>query len=42
MTNYQQEDLKKFRGLGLKSISFITCALESMGIVGDGEEWMRG
>jgi len=32
----------KIRGLGTKRVVFIAKALESMGVIGDAEEWLKG
>ena len=34
------EDLMKIRGLGTKRVSVIARALESIGVIGDAEEWL--
>lgn len=36
------EDLRKIRGLGTKSVGVIAKALESVGVIGDAEEWLKG
>jgi len=36
------EDLRKIRGLGIKRIDVIAKALESMGVIGNAEEWLGG
>ena len=41
LANYKPEDLMKIRGLNIKSVAVIAKALESMGIFGDAEEWLR-
>jgi hypothetical protein len=41
LANYKPEDLMKIRGLNIKSAAVIAKALESMGIFGDAEEWLR-
>ena len=41
LANYKPEDLMKIRGLNIKSAAVIAKALESMGIVGDAEQWLR-
>jgi hypothetical protein len=41
LANYKPEDLMKIRGLGTKRVAIIAEALESMGIIGDAEEWLR-
>jgi hypothetical protein len=40
LTNYKPKDLVKIRGLGMKSVSVIAKALESIGVVRDVEEWL--
>jgi len=40
LANYKPEDLMKIRRLGPKSIGLIAKALESMGVIGDAEEWL--
>jgi hypothetical protein len=40
MANYKPEDLMKIRGLGMKSVAVIAKALESMGVIGNVEEWL--
>ena len=42
LANYKPKDLMKIRGLGTKSVAVIAKALESMGVIGDAEEWLRG
>jgi len=39
--NFEPQDLMKIRGLGTKRVAIIAEALESMGIIGDAEEWLR-
>ena len=41
LANYKQEDLMKIRGLNIKSVAVIARALESIGVIGDAEEWLR-
>jgi DNA polymerase/3'-5' exonuclease PolX len=41
LANYKPEDLMKIRGLGTKRVSVIAKALESMGVIGNAEEWLR-
>jgi hypothetical protein len=41
LAHYKPGDLMKIRGLGMKSVAIIAEALESMGIIGDAEEWLR-
>ena len=36
------EDLIKIRGLGVKSVSVIAKALESIGVIRDAGEWLKG
>ena len=36
------EEIRKINGLGPKSVSVIAKALESMGVIGDAEEWLKG
>ena len=36
------EDIRKINGLGTKRVAVIAKALESMGVIGDAEEWLRG
>ena len=42
LAHYKPEDLMKIRGLGIKRVGIIARALESMGVIGDEEEWLRG
>ena len=42
LANRKPEEIRKINGLGPKSVSVIAKALESMGIIGDAEEWLRG
>ena len=42
LAHFKPQDLIKIRGLGTKRVAVIAKALESMGIVGDAEEWLRG
>ena len=42
LANYKPEDLMKIRGLGIKRVGIIARALESLGVIGDAEEWLRG
>lgn len=42
LAHYKPGDLMKIRGLNIKSVAVIAKALESMGIVGDAEEWLKG
>ena len=41
LANYNPEDLMKIRGLNVKSVAVIAKALESMGVIGDAEEWLK-
>jgi len=41
LANYKSEDLMKIRGLGTKRVGIIARALESMGVIGDAEEWLK-
>jgi len=41
LANYKPEDLMKIRGLGTKGVAVIARALESMGVIGDAEEWLK-
>jgi hypothetical protein len=36
------EELMKIRGLGMKSVAVIARALESMVVIGNAEEWLKG
>jgi 5'-3' exonuclease len=36
------EEIRKINGLGPKSVSVIAKALESMCVIGDAEEWLKG
>ena len=36
------EDIRKINGLGTKRVAVIAKALESMGVIVDAEEWLRG
>jgi hypothetical protein len=42
LANYKPEDLLKISGLGPKSIGLIAKALESLGIIEDAENWLKG
>ena len=42
LANYKPNDLMKIRGLGTKRVAVITKALESMGVIGNTEEWLKG
>ena len=42
LANYKPEDLMKIRGLGTKRVAVIAKALESMGVIGNAEEWFKG
>ena len=39
--NYKPNDLMKIRGLGTESVYVIAKALESLGVSGDAEEWLK-
>ena len=41
LANCKPEDLMKIRGLGMKSVAVIAEALESIGVIGDAEEWLK-
>jgi hypothetical protein len=41
LANYKPNDLMKIRGLGTKRVAVIAKALESMGVIGNTEEWLR-
>jgi len=41
LANYKAEDIRKIYSLGMKSISVIAKALESMGVIGGAEEWLE-
>ena len=41
LANYKSKDLMKIRGLGTKRVGIIARALESMGVIGDAEEWLK-
>ena len=41
LANYKPEDITKNQGFGMKSVAVIAKALESMGVIGDAEEWLR-
>ena len=41
LANYKPNDLMKIRGLGTKRVAVITKALESMGFIGDVEDWLK-
>jgi hypothetical protein len=40
LAKYKAEDIRKINGLGLESVSVIAKALESIGIIGDANEWL--
>ena len=42
LAKYKPEDLMKIRGLNIKSVAVIAKALESMGVIGEAEKWLRG
>ena len=42
LSNYRPEDIRKINGLGPKSVFVIAKALESMGVIRDAEDWLRG
>ena len=42
LAHYKPEDLMKIRGLGMKRVAVIAQALESLGVIVDAEEWLRG
>jgi hypothetical protein len=42
LAHYKPEDLMKIRGLGIKRVGITARALESLGVIGDAEEWLRG
>ena len=42
LAHYKPEDIRKINGLGTKRVAVIAKALESMGVIGDAEEWLRG
>jgi orotate phosphoribosyltransferase-like protein len=42
LANYKPEDLMKIRGLNIKSVAVIAKTLESLGVIGDAEQWLRG
>ena len=35
------EDIRKTKGLGAKRVAVIARALESMGVIGDAEDWLK-
>jgi hypothetical protein len=41
VANCEPQDLMKIRGLGTKRVVVIAKALESMGVIGVAEEWLR-
>ena len=41
LANCKPKEIRKINGLGPKSVSVIAKALESMGIIGDAEEWLK-
>jgi DNA-directed RNA polymerase alpha subunit len=42
LAHYKPEDLMKIRGLGMKSVAVIAEALESIGVIRNAEEWLKG
>ena len=42
LANYKPEDIRKINGLGKKRVAVIARALESMGVIGDADEWLMG
>ena len=40
LANYKPKDLMKIRGLGTKRVAVIAKALQSLGVIGDVEEWL--
>jgi len=42
LANYKAENIRKINGLGVKSVSVIARALESMGVIVDAEKWLMG
>ena len=42
LSKCEPEDFMKIRGLGTKRVAVIARALESMGVIGDAEEWLSG
>ena len=40
LAKYKSEDLMKIRGLGTKRVAVIAKALQSLGVIGDVEEWL--
>ena len=41
LAHYKPEDLMKIRGLNIKSVAVIARALESMGLIGNAEDWLK-
>jgi hypothetical protein len=41
LPHYKPQDLMKIRGLGIKRVGVIAKALESIGVIGNAEEWLR-
>jgi hypothetical protein len=41
LAHYKPQDLMKIRGLGIKRVGVIAKALESIGVIGNAEEWLR-
>ena len=42
LANRKPEEIRKINGLGPKSVFVIAKALESMEVIGDAEEWLKG
>jgi DNA-directed RNA polymerase alpha subunit len=42
LANCKPEEIRKINGLGTKSVAVIAQALESLGVIVDEEEWLRG
>ena len=42
LANCKPEEIRKITGLGTKSVAVIAQALESLGVIVDEEEWLRG
>jgi hypothetical protein len=41
LSKCKPKDLMKIRGLGIRRVGVIAEALESLGVIGDAEEWLR-
>jgi hypothetical protein len=41
LSNYSPEDIRKINGMGPKSVYVIAKAMESMGVIGDTEKWLK-